>query len=55
MEPCDTFTGCTKPIDGGPKSLNAGLKLEDEGRDGDDPQDPGGVWLDPAGAGAIGL
>lgn len=29
-----------KPIDGGPKSLNAGLKFEEEGSDGEEPQDP---------------
>lgn len=27
-------------MDGGPKSLNAGLKVEAEGRDGDEPHDP---------------
>lgn len=31
---------CTKPIDGGPKSLNAGLKFEEEASDGEEPQDP---------------
>lgn len=31
---------CTKPIDGGPKSLNAGLKFEEDGSDGEEPQDP---------------
>lgn len=42
-------------MDGGPKSLKAGLKLEEEGREGEGTLDPGGVWFDPAGAGAIGL
>lgn len=32
---------CTKPMDGGPKSLKAGLKLDDEGRDGEGTEDPG--------------
>lgn len=55
VEPCDTFTGWTNPMDGGPKSLNAGLKLDEDGRDGDGTEEPGGVWLEPDGAGAIGL
>lgn len=42
-------------MEGGPKSLKAGLKLDDEGRDGEGTEDPGGVWLDPVGAGAMGL
>lgn len=28
-------------MDGGPKSLKAGLKLDDEGRDGEGTEDPG--------------
>lgn len=32
---------CTKPMEGGPKSLKAGLKLDDEGRDGEGTEDPG--------------
>lgn len=32
----------TKPIEGGPKSLKAGLKLDDDGSDGEGTEDP--VW-----------
>lgn len=75
-------------MEGGPKSLKAGLKLDDEGRDGEGTEEPGqrrrrdvthynrgvsyknnwekhdhsvmvlepgGVWLEPDGAGAMGL
>jgi len=42
-------------MDGGPKSLKAGLKLDDDGRDGEGTEEPGGVWFEPDGAGAIGL
>lgn len=31
---------CTKPIEGGPKSLKAGLKLDDDGRDGEGTEEP---------------
>ena len=30
----------TKPIDGGPKSLNAGLKLDEDGNDGEGTLEP---------------
>lgn len=42
-------------MEGGPKSLKAGLKLDDEGREGEGTEEPGGVRLDPEGAGAMGL
>lgn len=32
---------CTNPMEGGPKSLNAGLKLDDDGSDGDGTEEPG--------------
>lgn len=31
----------TKPMEGGPKSLKAGLKLDDDGREGEGTEDPG--------------
>lgn len=31
----------TKPMEGGPKSLKAGLKLDEEGRDGEGTEEPG--------------
>lgn len=31
----------TKPMEGGPKSLKAGLKLDDEGREGEGTEEPG--------------
>lgn len=30
----------TKPMEGGPKSLKAGLKLDEEGRDGEGTEEP---------------